>query len=269
MGAGYVGTALAAYLQSSHHEVYISTATEEKLAGLKQHAKHVLLINNRGDRENLRLIIETCDGMVILVAPKKGKSYEETYLETAKIVSAILKERKKPFYLLYTSSTSVYQGQQDWVTEETSLSPKSVNSSILLQTEKLLLTHPESCILRLGGIYGPQRELQRRAKHVSGEVMATSGKEPTNHIHLEDIVSAISFCLNHRLIGVYNLVNDDHPSRKELYSVLCHSINAPEPIWNEEFSSEKNDGYKVSNAKIYQAGFKFKHSTLKIENEIQ
>jgi len=87
--------------------------------------------------------------------------------------------------------------------------------------------------------------------------MPGAGNEPTNNIHLDDIVAAIAFCLDHSLKGIYHLVDDDHPIRKELYSSLCQLINLPSPVWNLD-PSETTKGYKVSNQKIKEEGFRFK-----------
>lgn len=255
MGAGYVGMALLESFQKEEDEIYISTTSEEKIELLKPYAREVLWLQE-SQKNQLEEMLEVCDAMIILVAPKKGESYQKTYLDTAKIVSAALKQRKKPFYLLYTSSTSVYQDSQpEWVNEESHLSPQSENAKILIEAEKLYLNWPTTCILRLGGIYGPKRTLEKRAEQFSGQAMSSSGLEPTNHIHLNDIILALKYCLEHRLEGVYNLVNDDHPRRKELYNYLCRSLGIAIPLWTTETSSNQQSGYKVSNQKIKQHGF--------------
>lgn len=262
MGAGYVGTALLSLLQDKSHELSITTTREEKVEDLKAYG-NVLLLSSK---DSLKEWIDLCDGMIILVAPKNSQSYEETYLETAKTVSTALKNRKTPFYLIYTSSTSVCEGKEGWVTEEMPLSPTSENAKILLETERQYLNSGvDACILRLGGIYGPKRELIERAKRFSGKEMSGTGSESTNHIHLDDIISAISFCIDHRLTGVYHLVNEDHTTRKELYSNLCKFAGIPSPIWSIGL---EQTGYKISNRKIKDAGFIFKHpliSSLKLE----
>ena len=253
MGAGYVGTALLNSFQYKSHEFFITTTREEKVEELKAYG-NVLLLNCKN---NLKEWVDMCDGMIILIAPKNSQNYDETYRQTAKTVSLSLKNRKRPFYLVYTSSTSVCEGKEGWVTEEMPLSPTSENAKILLETEYLYLNSGvDACILRLGGIYGPKRELIDRAKRFSGKEMSGTGNESTNHIHLADIVSAISFCIDHRLTGVYHLVNEDHTTRKELYSTLCKSADIPSPIWSPGL---EQTGYKVSNRKIKDAGFIFKH----------
>lgn len=265
MGAGYVGEELLKNLQTQPYEVFITTTRREQVDALSYYGCSMLLPK---EAQGFKKLIDSCDGMIILVAPKNLQSYEEVYLQTAKRVSFALKDRQTPFYLLYTSSTSSLEGQQNkWVTEDMVLCPKSENAKVLLETERLYLNCNASvCILRLGGIYGPKRELLDRAKRFSGKKMPSSGKEPTNHIHLEDIITAIGFCLDHSLEGIYHLVNDDHTPRKELYSHLCQLAGIPCPIWNKDLSKS---GYKVCNQKIKSMGFTFKHPKIQAEDLIK
>jgi nucleoside-diphosphate-sugar epimerase len=259
MGAGYVGMALLPHLHA--HEIYLTTTSENKLTHLKTYSQHVLLLNS--DKQGLKEMIEDCDAMVILIAPKNGMDYETTYLHTAKLVRSLLEKRKKPLYLLYTSSTSVYEAiEEEWATEDLVLKPQSSNAKILLEAEKEYLTHSTTCILRLSGIYGPQREIIERAKRLSGR--AISGNQPTNHIHLEDIIAAIIFCLEKRLTGIYNLANKDHPSRQSLYTSLCNALHIPPPNWELDELGNKKSAYKVASHKIEAAGFSFSHPHLNL-----
>jgi nucleoside-diphosphate-sugar epimerase len=175
-----------------------------------------------------------------------------------------LKDRQRPLQLIYTGSTSVCEGiEQQWVTEEMFLNPHAKNAQVLLETEQLYLNgNVNACVLRLGGIYGPNRDLTERASRLSGKVMPGTGSEPTNHIHLDDIVNAIEFSLNQHLTGVYHLVNDDHPTREALYGALCQQMDIPSPLWKSSTLSENKRKPMVSNQKIKDAGFVFKHPTL-------
>lgn len=259
IGAGYVGTALLHRISDLPYEVYLTTTKEEKIKTLEAYGKEVLLLKDDFD-SRLKNWLLSCDALIVLVAPGSMNDYEKTYLETARNIASTIKTRKKRLQLIYTSSTSVCEGTYaDWLTEEMNLSPSTKNGQILLETENVYLqSNADVCILRLGGIYGPQRELVDRARRLSGKHMGSTGDEPTNHVHLDDIIHAILFCLDHRLLGIYHLVNDDHPTRKELYSSLCASIKLPGPIWTQ--NAQK--GYRVSNQKIKKAGFIFRHPFL-------
>lgn len=258
IGAGYVGMALLSSLKGMPCTTSLTTTRRERVEELQKFGKSVLLLQP-GTQDGLEECIETCDALFVFIAPKNSNNYEATYLNTAKRISAALKNRKKPPYLLYTSSTSVYEGaESNSAAETTPLNPRSENAKILRETENVYLqSNADTCILRLGGIYGPGRQLIDRARRFSGSEMSGSGDSPTNSIHLDDIVSAILFCFENSLTGIYNLVNDDHPSRKELYNNLCISNGFPLPIWNAAHSIEKS--YKVSNQKIKEAGFALKH----------
>lgn len=263
MGAGYVGEELLRCFQTQPHEIFITTTRKERIDALSCYGHCVLLPK---EDKVFKELIDSCDGIIILIAPKNSQSYEEVYLQTAKRVSLALKDRQTPFYLLYTSSTSVCEGNE-WVAEDKVLCPKSENAKILLETERYYLNcNASTCILRLGGIYGPKRELPDRAKRFSGKNMLSSGDEPTNHIHLEDIIAAILFCLGRSLTGIYHLVNDDHTPRRELYSHLCQLAGIPCPIWSKDLSKSS---YKVCNQKIKSMGFVFKHPKIQAEDLIK
>lgn len=255
MGAGYVGEELLKHLQTQPHKISIITTRKERVNALSCYGRSVLLPK---EDKAFKELIHSSDGMIILVAPKNLQSYEQVYLQTAKRIYLALKNRQPPFYLLYTSSTSVCEGQEnEWVTEDMELRPKSENTKILLETEHCYLhCNASTCILRLGGIYGPKRELLDRAKRFSGQKMLSSGEEFTNHIHLADIVAAIEFCLDRSLTGIYHLVNDDHTPRRELYSHFCQLACIPCPIWSKDLPKSS---YKVCNQKIKSKGFIFKH----------
>lgn len=263
VGAGYVGLPLIGHLQKRGHEVFATTTDAAKADLIKAYAKRVFLLDPTSE-QSFDDALEAADAAVVLVAPKHSRSYEETYLKTAKRIASSLKRRTRPLYLVYSSSTSVYEGIQKAVaSEDLELSPESENGKVLLETEKVLLAASEACVLRLGGIYGPGRELSKRAGYFSGKALPGIGAEPTNHIHLDDILGAIDFCLERGLTGTYNLVNHDHPTRKALYTRLCQEESLPPPHWNPELQGERR-GYLVSNQKILEAGYCFSKPRLNL-----
>jgi len=215
-------------------------------------------------------VLDQCDGMVVCAAPKNADNYSDVYVDTANAVKDLLKQRTTPFQLVYTSSTSVYQGHKTTtVFEDAIITPANEKTNILYETEKVYLSCNSSfiktCILRFGGIYGPGRDLINRAKkYFSGRNLTEDGKEPTNHIHLDDCVRSIEFAFENHLQGIYNIVNFDHPIRKDLYDGLCNSLNVPLPIWNSMKESQHGCKCIVSNKKICDTGFSFSHPHLNI-----
>ncbi len=278
IGTGYVGMALLSSWKNPSDRFLATTTTESKLEeiGSKKvvESPALIKINNNTD---LKPVLDRCDALIITVAPKDGAGYRETYMETALCLSRALKGRNKPLFLLYTSSTSVYGNHESELVDETSNRvPLSERSEILSEVEDIYLSCSsqkiEVCILRLGGIYGPLRTLEQRARKMSQKKMDGSGQEPTNHIHIEDITNAIEFCVMNNFSGIYNLVNDDHPDRKTLYNAVCKQIDICPPEWKSTFSSCRSTNAVVSNEKIKKAGYFFIHphitSTLQTRDDL-
>lgn len=262
LGSGYVGMALLQSLNGKT-ETTVTTTTAAKLTTLQTLADHAYLLR-ASDQDKLTPIVDQSDVLVITVAPKDHKGYRETYLETAHFIKKCLEQRTRPLHLIYTSSTSVYSGcEKDWVDESLTLHPASEQGRILLEAENVYMSLPvDVCIFRLGGIYGPGRSLQERARRLSGKEMSGSGRYPTNNIHQADIVNAVSFTIENRLKGIYNLVEEAHPVRAELYAKLCQELNLPPPIWTGEGESTHGSQCKVSNAKLRSTGFAFVYNGL-------
>jgi nucleoside-diphosphate-sugar epimerase len=269
LGAGYVGSALAGHFlddSSKQHEIITTTTSPEKLERLHAISSKAILLH-AAQTDNLTKIIEECDAVAIMVAPKPDVGYIETYKNTALAIERALLNRDRPFYILYTSSTRVYESlNTNNVTEETHLHNLKGDAKTLLEAEEIYLRCQNefvtTCVLRLGGIYGPGRTLQDRARRFSGKNVSVNPNGFTNHIHLDDIINAVSFCIENEFSGLFNLVNDSHPTRKELYDTLCENQNIPLPLWNPDILIPNEIGHKVDNSKIKNAGYQFIQSEL-------
>jgi NAD dependent epimerase/dehydratase family enzyme len=86
-----------------------------------------------------------------------------------------------------------------------------------------------------------------------------NGQSYTNFVHRDDAVSAIVWSLENDLEGIYNVVNDTHVRRKDLYSALRNLHHLPEAIWDEKKVDTHSGNKKVSNAKLKNTGFLFAH----------
>lgn len=248
IGAGYVGRALL----TCWPNLIATTTNPDNIDELKKLTPYVEVVKG-SDSENLSKLIDSCDFAIVSVAPKDRTQYAETYFETAKTLASILSKRTTPFYLLYTSSTSVYGNHNGSnVNESSPCKTESENGKILIATELCYQEIPniDMCILRLGGIYGPGRELQSRAARFS-EKPLTGRDIPTNSSSLSMITSGIKWCVDNRLKGTYNLVESDHPTRGELYGKFLENLEMPEPIWVPPHSG----GACISNQKIIESGF--------------
>ncbi len=264
IGCGYVGTALAKTWVSQGITVTATTTTPERIPELEAIANRATVL--RADDANaLRNALVGQDTAVLTVGAPNRDAYEQTYLNTAKSMAAVLRDTPVQ-QVIYTGSCAVYGDQNGaWVDEETAIAPLFPRHQIMADAERMLLdadtNQQHICILRLGGIYGPGRELSRIFSRAAGKTRPGDGAEPSNWTHLDDIVGAIAFARTHCLRGLYNLVQDDPPSRRDLIDWVCQTHNLPPVQWNPASPSERSYTARVSNQKIKTAGYTLSHPT--------
>ena len=267
VGCGYVGTAVARHWhQDNQHHITATTTTKERLSELEQVAQRVIVI--KGDDETgLKSVVQDQDLILLSVAPTRsldGNSYEQTYLRTAQNIVKALQQAPTVKQLIYTGSYSVYGDKNGaWVDEESPLTPANQNGEILAETEQVLMAASSEdlkvCILRLGGIYGPGRELTKIFSRAFGTTRPGTGEDFTNWIHLNDIVGAVDFAASEKLQGIYNLVNKEPQSSRDLLDRLSEQYDLPKVIWNPSEQQVRPYNTRVSNQKLEAAGYKFIH----------
>ncbi|MBE9037521.1 SDR family oxidoreductase [aff. Roholtiella sp. LEGE 12411] len=264
IGCGYVGYVVAQYWrQNMDFVVSATTTSSERITALQPIAQRVT-VTQGNDRDGLKSLLHNQDVVLLSVGAKGADTYEETYLQTAKTLVSVLQQAPSVRQLIYTGSYAVYGDRNGvWVDEETPLAPANLNAQILRKTEEVLLSASSEnlrvCILRLGGIYGPGRELVKIFRRYSGTTRPGNGEDVTNWIHLDDIVGAIEFARRNRLQGVYNLVDDAHLPSREFLDTLFDKHNLPKVIWDASVKSNRPYNVWVSNQKIKDAGYQFIH----------
>jgi len=278
LGCGYVGQAVAIAWEAQGINVTATTTQPERMADLEAIATHAVIVHGN-DAPALQSLLADQDVVLISVgAPQRTvAAYEETYLHTAKTLKSILPQTAVQ-QVIYTGTCAVY-GDHDgaWVNEKTAIAPRSRTSEILADTEQVLLSMAKAegadatrsatrvCVLRMGGIYGPGRELARIFSRAAGQERPGDGSEPSNWIHLDDIARAILFASHYRLNGIFNLVQDHPPSRRDLIDWVCRTHQLTPVRWNPDAPSERSYNAKVSNQKIRQAGYVFTHPSFSLE----
>ena len=264
IGCGYVGYAIAQYWQqNSSLVVTATTTTQSRVSALQSVAQKVVVVLGN-DPEALQSVLQNQEVVLLSVGPKDANLYEETYLHTAINLVSVLRQIPSVRHLIYTGSYSVYGDRNGaWVSEETPVAPANSNGEILSQTESVLLSAESEnlrvCILRLGGIYGLNRELLKIFSRAPGTTRPGNGEDVTNWIHLDDIVGAIEFARQHNLQGIYNLVDDAHLTSRELLDTLLTKHNLPSVQWDSSQTSNRPYNAKVSNQKIKNAGYQLIH----------
>ncbi len=261
IGCGYVGTAVAQRWQEKGLDVLVTTTREERVEALSAIANRVEVVTGT-ERDRLQTILSDRQVVLLCVASKRGASYADTYLKTAKTIAQVLPHTSIE-QLIYTSSCSVYGDHNGaWVTELMPPMPITDNGKIIEQTEETLLSEisPQRkiCVLRLGGIYGPDRTLERIYSRAAGTTRPGKGEEGTNWVHLSDIVNGIDWACERQLAGLYNLVQDEVPMARDLIRAVCDRHNLAPVTWDESQPSTRKN-VRVSNTKIKSTGYEFVH----------
>jgi nucleoside-diphosphate-sugar epimerase len=240
-----------------------TTRNPDRLDEIAKVAQKGVLIKGNSEDDYAPLIANN-ETILISISADSSDQYESAYLHTAQIFRHLAIEMDLPRRLIYTSSTSVYGDHHGrWVDEESDLLAKSEQGKILIEAENLYQSLAELgwhvCILRLAEIYGPGRELSKRVKEYQGQTLPGSGDSYTNMVHKADCASAIDYALRHHLEGIFNLSDDDHPTRKELYDSVAHKFKLPHPKWDPKLTGLHSGNKRVSNHKIKAEGFTFRH----------
>lgn len=263
IGCGYIGSEVALTWKKKGHTVTATTRSPERLDLLSKVSQKSIILKGNDEDELVPLIADN-DVILVTVAADSPEHYESAYLNTAQIFRHLALEMDLPRHLIYTSSTSVYGDHHgQWVDETSELHAKSEQAKILIEAEKNYLSLAELgwrvCLLRFSEIYGPGRELSRRVKQFEGHVLPGSGGHYTNMVHKADCAAAIDYSLRHHLEGIYNLSDDEHPTRKELYDAVSKKFKLPQVKWDPEHTSLHTGNKRVSNHKIKAEGFAFHH----------
>ncbi len=263
IGCGYIGTEVAALWSKKGYHITATTRHTERLTELSHVAQKSVILKGI-DEEEMAPLISANKTLLITVAADNSDHYESAYLHTAQLLRHLALQMDMPRRLIYTSSTSVYGDHKgQWVDEGSELLAESDQAKILMEAERIYLSLQELgwhvTILRLAEIYGPGREFSHKVKEMKGYSIPGSGDQYTNMAHQADIVAAIDYSLRHHLEGVFNIADDDHQTRKELYHMICHKYHLPEPKWDPTLTEIRGGNKRVSNHKIKGEGFVFRH----------
>jgi hypothetical protein len=299
LGCGYVGSTVVQYWRRTNQghstnsnlnpvTTIATTRTPARLAELEAIADRPFLAQGNDPQAISTLLREPYNPDILLICLGAGRNnlYEQAYLQTAQTLAQVLDPQldsplapqltpplaptpnnlpgSKLKQIIYTSSCAVYGDHQGaWVTETSDLKSTNTNGEILIQTERVLLdlatAQRRVCILRLAGIYGPNRSLDRIFGSMAGTTRPGDGQEPSNWVHLDDIVGAIVFAQTHGLGGVYNLVNDNPLPRRKLAQWICETYGLAPIHWDPTQPSRRALNVRLSNQKLKNAGYSLKY----------
>jgi nucleoside-diphosphate-sugar epimerase len=266
VGCGYIGFPLAEKLVRCGHEVSglrRSGAEQFQAAGIKP------LIADITQFASLKNLPSDFDWVVNCAASGGGGAddYRKIYLEgNRNLISWFADSPVQKF--VYTSSTSVYaQNDGSIVTENSPAEPDSETAKILVEAENILIAAAKnnfpSVILRVAGIYGPERGYAFK-QFLRGEAkIENDGSRFLNMIHRDDVIGAIIAALENGKAGeIYNAADCEPVSQLKFFDWLAAELKKPLPPkvhTDENFARKRGVTNKqVSNQKLVsELNYKF------------
>jgi nucleoside-diphosphate-sugar epimerase len=229
--------------------------------------------------ETLARLPREFDWVMNCVAAGGGADdYRQVYLQgTRNLIewlapaSAEASARQALKKFVYTSSTSVY-GQTDGsqVKESSPTEPLAETAKILVETEKVLLAAVAerkfpAVILRVAGIYGPDRGHWFKQFLKDEARMEGDGSRFLNMIHRDDLIGGIIAALKNGRAGeIYNAADDEPVSQLHFFQWLAQALDKPLPPCEPDNPAE-NRKRGVTNKRVLnrrlkmELGYQFKH----------
>ncbi len=163
-------------------------------------------------------------------------------------------------HLIYISSTGVYgDSGGDWIDESTATSPQREGGKACLESETLIAASPfaeVSTILRLAGIYGPDR-IPRLAAIRQRDWASLPPNGHLNLIHVQDAARIIVEITRQKIINELFLVSDGNsPLRRDFYEYVAQQLNAGPIDWSRHLkptaAARSSADRKICNQKLRQ-----------------
>ena len=272
VGCGYVGMGVAINARSRGLEVTGTTTSPSKLAQLCEVVDHPRICR-AGDLGADYSFIDQLDGLLISIAPTtedEASSYGSVFGKGVQALVEAIERRSSstPLHITYLSSAGVYGDKAGQTINE--LSPPDLTdatNALLVRAETTVLSlnsaSTQACVLRLGGIYGPGKDIPGYIRSASGQQVPKNGNNVNAWIHFVDILRGVTFAYERRLQGIYNLVDDMQLSRRELSNELCDAEGLAPVIWeNHNRDGARVFDARVSNARLKNLGFSLKVNSM-------
>ena len=270
IGCGYVGSFVAANMKNQGHYVVGTTRSSQKFAELRKVVNEPISLDLAQQHTDFSFL-ENQQGLLISVAPtQNGDAYQNVFSNGIRNLARALRCRQstQPLHVTYISSAGVYGDHQgECVTEDSTVDCVNPVNAMLVEAENVLLTidRPDTsiCVLRLGGIYGPGRDMVSMIKQAAGEQIPKNGNDIPAWSGIFDITNGVSFAFINQLTGIYNLVDDMQLTRRELSNEICDIDGLPPVIWaNENAPGARSMNAKVANDKIKSRGFRLSNPSM-------
>lgn len=248
-GCGYLGLRVARLWRHAGDEVVAVTRSADRAATLEREGLDPVIADVT-QPESLRALPD-CETVLHAVGYDRSAAPSKRQVYVDGLQSVLRQIEGRCGRLIHISSTSVY-GQQNGevVNEDSPCEPTEDSGRICLDAERLVWnsTLPSAVILRLSGIYGPDRLLSRMDALRTGQPLAGRAEAWLNLIHVEDAARAV-LAASDCSVGSHTpgrslwLISDDQPVlRRDYYGLLAQLCGAPVPSFDEQSTARHSHG---------------------------
>jgi nucleoside-diphosphate-sugar epimerase len=256
-GCGALGTQVGLLLATAGHRVIgIRRSTELLPDGIDG-----LGVDLRRERPPLPDDVDVL--IFALTADERtAADYRSTYLDGLhNVIDALPHAAASAARVLFVSSTSVYgDAHGDWVDETTPPQPVTATAEVLLEAEQMLGSRlPQAVVLRLAGIYGPDRG--RLVDRVRAGTPTSSPWTYTNRIHIDDASAAAVHLLTRvpRPDALYIGADNEPVDSRELVRFLADELDVERPPVSDD--STVGGGKRCRNGRLLATGFTLRFPT--------
>nr|WP_230425570.1 hypothetical protein [Saccharobesus litoralis] len=239
-------------------QVHLTCTSAAKVESLKNEKLIAgvwpLLLDDNSQVHDIQKIIELSQADIVVGAFPPGfrKANSGDYATKWQLIAQACQVSKVKQLLMY-SSTAVYPEQASICVESDALAFND-KAAKLLQAEQALQNFKGSTlVLRLAGLYGPNRHPGRFVKHMK----AVSQIANANMIHLDDVIAASLYLLQlqpQSSPSVCNLVYPNQVSKAQFYQAAIQAY----PVENMSFPPvDQTLGKTVSCQLLQQLGYQF------------
>lgn len=266
IGCGYVGKALGEALIRLGHKVHgirrnKDSRTELENAGIQP------LFADITQREQLNGLLQSFDWIINTTSSSRGGAeiHREVFVNGTRNLIDWMTTRP-PQKFIFTSSTGVY-GQVDGslVNEDSPAEPTGGTGRNLLEAEKMVC-EANGIVLRVSGIYGPQRGFLYR-QYLKGEAVLNEKDERwLNMLHREDVVGAILKVLELAPPGeIFNATDNEPVTEFKFFEWLAEKLGRPMPPTGEKPPRGKRNrtNKRVENKRLKALGWQLHYPTFR------
>jgi len=236
--AGYVGSRLAAQLLRQGHSVRglvrdTDQDTPQRLAGLGMAVW-------QGDLTDPDSLVGVASGIEYVYnltsrSVLQNGSVQRVFVEgNRNLIAACSRSRSVRAYV-FTGNIALYGDRGDtWVDEDTAPEPCYPLGHVMIEAEQAIMEmvrahHFPAMILRVGLIYGPERDLVD-AVLSSTATLIGDGRNFIPYIHIDDMLAVLERVAHSGQPGAIYNIGDDEPLRTlELYSAVRQRLGMVAP----------------------------------------